>query len=243
MRASSLYRSSTLAALWLAAAAAALAAPPGTVPTDKLPGGLPAGEKLEVRPAMGVVGAKVDLEATLTRGGAPVAGRAVSFKIAGHGASIAAGSATTDTSGKAKLAFKVPELGQESYELTAVAADGPGPAPAIGKAGLGVFKADVKLTVAEGRPKAPAKGPAKTDMSARLLRFTMTRLTDGAEVHRKVKVYLDGKLLDEASSNGAARLPELPDVAAIGSWNVEVIFEGDGSYLGKTAKTTIPRKS
>lgn len=230
-------------AVWLAVATVALAAPPGTVPTDKLPGALPAGEKLEVRPAMGVVGATANLEATLTQGGSPVAGRSVSFKVTGHGASIAAGSATTDASGKARLAFKVPELEQQSYELTAVSSGGPQPAPAVGKAGLGVFKADVKLTVVEGRPKAPAKGPAKTDMSARLLRFSMTRLTDGAEVNRKVKVYLDGKLFDEASSNGATRLPELPEVAAIGSWNVEVVFEGDGSYLGKTAKTTIPRKS
>lgn len=230
------------AALVWAAASAALAAPPVTVPSEKLPGASPAAEKLEVKAAMGVVGAAANLEATLTQGGAPVAGRAVAFKITGHGAAIAAGSATTDATGKATLTFKVPELEQQSYELTAVSTGGPQASSAVGKAGFGVFKADVELTVKEGKPQPPFKGPPKTDMNARLLRMRMTRLTDGAEVNRNIKVYLDGKLFAETSSNGSVRLPELPEVAALGSWNVEVVFEGDGSYLSKTARTTIPKK-
>lgn len=235
-------RHAAIPATCLALAAVTLAAPPGNSPPVRPPGTLPAPEKIEVKPAMGVVGATVTLEATLTRDGAPVPGRALSFTIKGRGANINAGSATTDASGKAKLGFKVPELAQESYELTALSVGGQQASAATGKAGLGVFKADVKLSVAEGKPNPGAKGKPKGDMNARLLRVSMTRLTDSAEVDRKVKVFLDGKLFEEVRSNGAVRLPEIPEVMAVGNWNVEVIFDGDGSYLSKTAKLTVPKK-
>jgi hypothetical protein len=232
----------SLLATCLALASVALAAPPGNSPPLRPPGTLPAPERIEVKPAMGVVGANVTLEATLTRDGAPVPGRALSFTIKGHGANINAGSATTDASGKARLQIKVPELAQESYELTALSIAGQQGSAVSGKAGMGVFKADVKLSIAEGKPKPGAKGKPKGDMNARLLRFSMNRLGDGAEVDRKVKVLLDGKPFEEARSNGSIKLPELPDVMAVGNWNVEVIFEGDGSYLSKTAKLTVPKK-
>lgn len=228
--------------LWLALSAVALAAPPGNSPPLRPLGTRPAPETIDVKPTMGVVGANLTLDATFTQNGAPVPGSALSFTTKGQGAHINAGSATIDASGKARLPFKGPELAQESYELTALSAGGPQTVPVSGKAATGVCKADVALSVAETKPEAGRKGKPKADMSARLPRSSMTRLTHNAEVDRPVKILLDGKLYEEVESNGLVKLPEIPEVMAVGNWNVEVIFEGDNLYRCRTAKPTVPKK-
>jgi hypothetical protein len=233
------------ALLLLAAGPPSAAGPPATPASAKLPPAVAPVEKVEVAPAFGAVGATVDIEATLTAGGAPLSGRKVSFAVKGHGASVAAGAATTDAAGKARLAFKVPELAQESYELLGLAEPGPGrPAPAAGRAGFGVFKADVELRVREAsrpHPK-PSGGAVKSVSDGPWVETTLTRKTDGAEVSRNVRVLLDAKPYETRPSNSKVALPDLPDAAAIGVWNVGVIFDGDASYLAKTARITVPRK-
>ncbi|HPC82440.1 MAG TPA: Ig-like domain-containing protein [Thermoanaerobaculaceae bacterium] len=238
-------RTPLIAVLLLAAGAEAPADPPATPIMGKLPPAAAPSETLEPRPAFGAVGATVILEATLTGGATPIAGRKVSFAIKGHGANLGAGSATTDASGRAKVTFTVPELAQESYQLLALAEAGPGrPAPVSGRAGFGVFKADVDLRVFEtARPHPkPGGGAVKSVSDGAWVKIVMTRTTDSAEVARSVRVLLDGQPYTQAHTNSSLALPNLPASAAIGSWKVEVIFDGDGSYLGKTARATIARK-
>ncbi|MFZ5788200.1 MAG: hypothetical protein ACOY3Y_17315 [Acidobacteriota bacterium] len=238
-------RTPLIAVLLLAVGAESPAGPPATPVTGKLAPAAAPSEVVEVKPAFGAVGATVRLEATLSGGGAPIAGRKVTFAIKGHGANLGAGTATTDADGKAKATLKVPELAQESYQLLALAEAGPGRlVPVSGRAGFGVFKADVELRVLEiARPHPkPGGGAVKNVSDGAWVRITMTRTTDGAEVARQVRVLLDGQPYAQAHTNDGLALPDLPTSATIGSWNVEVNFDGDGSYLGKTARTTVVRR-
>ena len=129
-------------------------------PNAKLPASVPMARagatKLEVKNVIGLVGQTITLEAALSRadGGAPVAGRAVTFRIKGTpGGDVAAGNGSTDGTGRAKVSFKVPEIKQGSYELAAVS---PGETPtagaATGAAKIGIFKAETKLTLDETTP-------------------------------------------------------------------------------------------
>ncbi len=162
----------------------------------------PAGAaKLDVKNVIGLVGQTITLEATLTRvdGGAPVAGRNVSFRVKGApGGDVAAGEGPTDASGRAKVSFKVPEIKQGSYDLAALSLSGtPAAGAATGAARIGIFKAETKLTLVEATPTGGGHGYGNPEARKhQWVRISLTRKPDGGTVRgRKVRVTLDGKAL------------------------------------------------
>lgn len=222
----------------------------------KLPASVPAGPagsvKLEVKNVIGLVGQTIALEAALTRvdGGAPVAGRNVSFRVKGApGGDVAAGSGQTDGSGRAKVSFKVPEIKQGSYDLAALSLSRtPGAGAATGAAKIGIFKAETSLSLAEASHETSTQGHGPAPEGARghqWVAYNLTRKTDGGKVvGRPLRVTLDGKVLDGQRSGTDLRLPDVPNVPALLAvpWTVEARFEGDDCYQSTAPARLVVKK-
>lgn len=243
-------RSRTLAALVLAAISTSTHAADGPTPPSRVPGNaLPSnGTTLEVKNVVGLVGQSVALEAILTRaGGGAMAGKAIAFRVKGTpSGDLPAGAGTTDGAGRARVAFKVPELKQASYDLHALfGGDLPSSAPAAASGHIGVFKAETSLSLSEGLESSAHHG--HTNGQARAHEWFHVRLkrkTDGEEIAgRKVQVTLDGKPYGEHAT-GNVMLPDVPNVPALLSvpWTIDVRFEGDDVYQSTAPVRLVVKK-
>jgi hypothetical protein len=186
---------------------------------------LKAPTSLSVSDVSGAVGQAVELSATLQRttDSGRLQGRTISFTVGG----VAAGSAVTDSSGRAALSYVVPEAGGAGTRP--IGASFPGDANynnSTGSAVCSVSKAGTTVSV-------PAiSGPA---LGNAMLSATLTRAPDGAGVSgRPISFGVDGTTVGSASTNAsgtATRSYSLPTSMVPGDTKpVSATFAGDASY-------------
>ncbi len=224
-----------------------------TRPSAKAPGAVPGppGSKLVVPKVIGLVGQTITLEAVLTRaeGGTPLEGRRVAFRVRGTpGGDVAAGEGATDASGRVRVPFKVPELKQAAYVLTALfSGELPAAGPASGAGQVTVFKAETKLRLDEVTPTGGPHGYGNPEARRRpWVRISLTRKPDGEAVKgRKVRLTVDGRPFGDHDSTGNVVLPALPDVPALlaAPWTVEARFEGDECYQSTEPARLVVKKN
>jgi len=224
-------------------AAPVTAAPTGTVVRAPLP--VKALSKIEVKNAAAVPGEKRTLEATLTAGGNPLAGKAVSFRIEGKdgtvvpGGGIDCGSDTTDASGKAKLVFTLPELAQGAYRLKARFAGDDGATASADEGNLGMIKGITKFEMSDliwGTYKNEP-GPKSGSLIIKLI-----RQADGTALNKAFKITVNGQSWQiggsSSTSSGVFAVPLTQATQAGNTWNVKVQFDGDAANQATGAERT-----
>lgn len=191
----------------------------------------PAATTLIASSASGRIGQTVSFVATLTRNTdqAGVVGRTVVFKLAGN----QAGSAVTDSTGKATLAYKI----DESIPVGRVVLSA-------------VFTGDSDyLASANLKQRSLSIGKAKTKLIARsitgkpgvtvMLTATLIRTTDSVGLSGKaVRFQIEGVDAGtvKTDGNGVATLSyTIPTTLSVGKHGMTILFEEDAFYLGYTA--------
>ena len=184
---------------------------------------------VSVTNTLAVPGETRTLEARFTSGAAetPVAGKSIAFRIEGKdgttvpGGAIAAGSAVTDATGKAKLSFAVPELTQGAYRLIARFAADDDTAAATGEGNLGMVKGLTKIELSDlswGTYKGESSAPFGTVF------VTVRRVSDARALAKKVRMTVNGKVWEIGGSS--TQMP-IPLTAPPSTWNVKAEFLGD----------------
>ncbi len=180
---------------------------------------------------IGAVGDTVPLKATLTskQGGTPLAGKTITFKVAGQNA----GSATTGPTGEAKLDYKVPNdppPGAHPMEAR-FAGDTEWGASSV-SANFGVFKASTKITF-----DAPPSGVNEGETAN--VWGKLTRITDGAGIHgREISMTVNGKSAGKVTtSNGGFTFAYPVPKPFPSKATVQAQFEGDVLYAATAANT------
>lgn len=232
--------------LSLSLAQTALGAPPNNNPNQGPPG-LPAGPptklftSLEVANASGAPGDAPTFEATLTAriGGAPISGKTIRFAIEGKsgtsvpGGKINAGTAVTDASGKARVKFKLPELPQGNYALSASFAGDDRTASSEGVGNLLMVKTITKVELSDliwGTYKGEP-GPPSGTFSIKVI-----RTSDNEWLEKPVTITVNGKTWTTPGKPQGFYYIPLPSNAT--TWNVHVQFEGDAANAASSAQKT-----
>lgn len=224
---------------------AVLAAPPSKGKTELKPGVEPPPfvkliPELEVKNASGIPGETRTFEATLTSktgNQGPLAGKKVSFRIEGKsgtsvpGGKIAAGTATTDASGKAKVSLTLPELAQGNYALKASFAGDNQSAGSEGEGNLLMVKTITKVELSKlywGTYKNEPGSPYGTFFAY------LTRTSDNKGLSKPIIVKINGQTQTFNLQGGSQSFP-LPGSSP---WNVSVQFEGDAANGPSAAQKT-----
>lgn len=195
---------------------------------------------LKVNSTAAVPGETRVLEALFTSGAAdtPLAGKSVAFRIEGKngtsvpGGAVAAGTAVTDASGKAKLSFAIPELAQGAYRLIARFAGDDDTASSTGEANLGMVKGLTKLELSDlswGTYKGESSAPFGTVF------VTVRRVSDGSALAKKVRMTVNGKVWE---IGGSSTQMSIPLTAPPSTWNVKAQFMGDDANQPVEASRT-----
>ncbi|RYG22560.1 hypothetical protein EON82_16725, partial [bacterium] len=190
----------------------------------------PIAARLEAEaPAPVRIGETARLSAKLTREGAPLAGRTVTFKIAAE----TVGTATTDEQGVATLGHKIEEgpAGERAVEASFAGDDSY--APANDAATLEVLRAptQVSVTSLEARAGQPIS-----------LRASLARAADGRSLADKSLEFLvDGAAVGTATTgaDGSAEVPFPTAGLSAGPHAVLVRFAEDDSCLGSEGSGTL----
>jgi hypothetical protein len=188
---------------------------------------------LAVADASGALGVSVSLTATLTRNsdGAALAGRSVAFTVD----ATAVGSADTDVSGVATLAYTVPDgLALGAHTVAASFAGEAAYAASSGSATLTVEQGATVLAVAD------ASGALGVSVS---LTATLTRNSDGtALAGRPVAFTVDATAVGSADTDvsGVATLAyTVPDGLALGAHTVAASFADEAIYAASSGSATL----
>ncbi|HQQ78671.1 MAG TPA: Ig-like domain-containing protein [Thermoanaerobaculia bacterium] len=186
---------------------------------------------------IGAVGDTVPLKATLTSkaDGKPLAGKSISFKVAGKDA----GNATTGPTGEAKLDYKVPNdppPGPHPMEAR-FAGDSEWGSSSV-SANFGVFKASTKITF--NAPPTGVNEGETANVSGKLV-----RITDQAGIHgREISMTVNGKTAGKVTtSNGGFTLSYPVPKNFPPKATVEAQFEGDVLYAATAATTAFDVKN
>lgn len=186
---------------------------------------------------IGAIGDTVPLKATLTSkgDGKPLAGKTVSFKVAGKDA----GSATTGANGEAKLDYKVPNdppPGPHPMEAR-FSGDSEWASSSV-SANFGVFKSATKITFSS--PPTGVNEGETANVSG-----TLTRITDQAGIHgREISMTVNGKSAGKVTtSNGGFTLSYPVPKNFPPKATVEAQFEGDVLYAATAATTAFDVKN
>lgn len=232
----------------LLATPATEAAPVTAVPTAaptvvRAPAAMKPISKLEVKNAAAVPGEKRTLEATLTAGANPLAGKVVTFRIEGKdgttvpGGGIDCGSDTTDATGKAKLQFTLPELAQGAYRLKARFAGDDAATASSDEGNLGMIKGITRFEMSDliwGTYKNEP-GPKSGSLIIKLI-----RQADGTALSKSFKITVNGQTWQVGGSSvgGVVAIPLTQPTQAGNTWNVKVQFEGDPANQASAAERT-----
>lgn len=230
----------TLTTAVLFAPAPADAAPPQMQPTDRPeleptnPPVIKRFTKLATKNGAAVPGETRKVEATLTAGETPLAGKRVRFKLRGRddgpSVDIDIGSSLTNAAGKATFDWKVPELAQAGYVLEAKYAGDDDTRAAADDANFAVFKALTKLDVDYSYGALDAHGGPHFGT----LLIAVRRKSDNAALTKTVKVTINAgeateTIRDYTTTNGFVTVI-LP--TATNTWKVKIQFFGDAANQG-----------
>lgn len=164
---------------------------------------------LTVIGASGAPGEKKVLEAVFKSGGAPLAGKMVSFRIESKGkskvpgGSLQMGSGTTNAAGRIIVPIVAPELARGSYTLTAAFSGDESTLDANAQAGFVMKKAGTRIDLTSrlqvGAPAMPIYVyDAASDYSSvaasghAILKVALERISDEKSLDRRVTVTTEG---------------------------------------------------
>lgn len=198
--------------------------------------------KMTTQATAAVAGETRNVKATLQGNpdNGPIAGKMVTFKLSGTKPNgqqvlIVLGSDATNAQGEATLAWKVTELGQAAYKLTATFAGDDNTAGSSDDANFGIIKGISKIELGNVTYGAlDSHGGPKFHT----IILTLRRESDGAAISRPVKVTINGALRT-VTPNPISQLLLQPDNAS--QWTVKAQFEGDDSYQATAAERTYNR--
>jgi len=191
-----------------------------------------------------VPGEKRTYEAVLTTktGANPLAGKKVTFRIEGKNGTtvpnnaIVMGDDTTDTAGKAKVEFSLPELAQGNYALKASYAGDDDTVGSNVESILLVVKAITKIELSNliwGTYKNEPGAPYGT------IGIKLVRQSDNQTLAKALRITVNGNswtLNASGAGSGYHQVVLQPMNAA--SWNVKVQFEGDDYAIATGAERT-----
>ena len=196
--------------------------------------------KLAVKNTAAVPGERRTFEARFTAGSGdvPIAGKNIAFRIEGKngttvpGGAIDAGSATTDTTGIAKLPFVLPELAQGAYRVTARFAADEDTAAASAEGNLGMVKGLTKIELSDltwGNYKNETGAPFGT------IFITLRRASDNGTLAKPIEMTVNGKTW---TIGGSSSVMSIPVTAPPTTWNVRARFMGDDANQAAEAQRT-----
>ncbi len=242
----------SLSILSILVASSSSAAPstPGTAPTPSITARpvlkLKVVSKLTAKNVASLPGETKSFEATLTDAkGAPLANESVKFEIRGKsgtsvpGGVLAVGADKTDATGKASVSFKLPELAQGAYAITASFAGSESAVASKDDSNLAMFKTITKIELGDliwGTYKNEP-GPPYGVVGIKLV-----RTSDGTALSKNLQITVNGHswTLYGSSSYGYFQVP-LP--TSDSTWNVSVQFEGDAANAPTAAQRTYKKPS
>lgn len=187
--------------------------------------------KLEAKNAAAVPGERRNVEATLTAGQSPLAGKTVRFKIRGKAGGpnvgIILGTAVTNAQGKATLEWEVPELVQAGYTLAATFAGDDDTRAASDEANFAIFKGLTEFDVDYNYGALDAHGGPHFGT----LLIALRRKSDDAALTKTFKVTINEGLPTEAikdytTTNGFVTVLLPSDT---NTWKVKLQFFGDAA--------------
>lgn len=185
--------------------------------------------KLVAKNAAAMPGERRSVEATLTSGQSPLAGKSVRFKVRGKddgpNISIVLGTAVTNAQGKATLEWDVPELAQAGYSLVATFAGDDDTRAASDEANFAMFKAHTTFDVAYNYGALDAHGGPHFGT----LLIALRRDSDDEALTKTFKVTINEGQATEAikdytTTNGFVTVL-LP--SQTNTWKVKLQFFGD----------------
>jgi hypothetical protein len=188
--------------------------------------------KLEAKNAAAVPGETRKLEATLTAGQSPIAGKRVYFRLQGKNdgpsVDINIGSAVTNAQGKASLEWKVPELAQAAYALKTTFAGDDDTRAASDDANFAAFKGITKFDVSYNYGALDAHGGPHFGT----LLIALRRESDDEALTKTFKVTInEGQsteaIKDYTTTSGFVTVL-LP--TQTNTWKVKIQFFGDATY-------------
>lgn len=187
--------------------------------------------KLEAKNGAAVPGERRNVEATLTAGQSPLAGKTVRFKVRGKeggpNISIVLGTAVTNAQGKATLEWEVPELAQAGYTLAATFAGDDDTRAASDEANFAIFKAMTTFDVAYNYGALDAHGGPHFGT----LLIALRRDSDDEALTKTFKVTINEGLPTQAikdytTTNGFVTVLLPSDT---NTWKVKLQFFGDAA--------------
>jgi len=187
--------------------------------------------KLDAKNAAAVPGETRKLEATLTAGQSPIAGKTVQFKLQGKNdgpsVNINIGSAVTNAQGKATIDWKVPELAQAAYALKASFAGDDDTGAASDEASFAAVKGITKFDVDYSYGALDAHGGPHFGT----LLVALRRKSDDKALTKTFKVTInEGQsteaIKDYTTTNGFVTVL-LP--TQTNTWKVKIQFFGDAA--------------
>lgn len=187
--------------------------------------------KLEARNAAAVPGETRKVEATLTAGQSPIAGKTVRFKVEGKNdgpnIAIVIGTAVTNAQGKATIEWKVPELAQAGYALKATFAGDDDTRAAADEANFAIIKGITKFDVDYSYGALDSHGGPHFGT----LLVALRRQSDDQALTKTFKVTInEGQsteaIKDYTTTNGFVTVL-LP--SQTNTWKVKIQFFGDAA--------------
>jgi hypothetical protein len=187
--------------------------------------------KLEAKNGAAMPGETRTIEATLTSGQSPLAGKTVRFKLEGKSdgpnVSINLGTAVTNAQGKAKLEWEVPELAQAGYLLKATFAGDDDTRSASDEANFAVFKAVTKFDVAYNYGALDSHGGPHYGT----LLIALRRESDDKALAKTFKVTINEgqstEVIRDYTATNAFVTVLLP--SQTNTWKVKIQFFGDAA--------------